>query len=235
MQGFVESFKPLVARYKSEVILLSCALLISLISAILFFQQTVSENKALEGTEQISTVGTNQMGTNQVGTEHGSVPRTTQKQQTITVDISGAVKRPFVYTFNSYARIIDAIQKAGGLTEDADEAFIKRNMNYARILSDQEKIYIPYLSDTANGYILENTRIIDDTQPNNNTNLSESSSRININSASVLELDQLPGIGKVMSEAIFAARPYTSTEDLVTNNVIKQSVYDKIKDQISVY
>jgi len=219
MQGFIDSFKPFFFRYKSEVFLLGCALLISVISTALFFQQKNNEKIIPVVSEKSET-------------------HTTSQKQTITVDVSGAVKNPFVYTFDSHARIIDAIQKAGGITEEADEAFVKRNVNYARILSDQEKIYIPFLADTTNGYVLENKRIIDYTQPNINstqTDNAENASLININAASALELDQLPGIGPVQSEAIFNNRPYTATEDLVKKSVIKQSAYDKIKNQISVY
>lgn len=154
---------------------------------------------------------------------------------TLTVDVSGAVKNPFVYTLPINARIIDAIQKAGGITSEADEPFVSRNVNYARIVSDQEKIYIPFLSDTSNGYVLENKRVIDYTQPNIITHSSVESTQININTASVIELDQLPGIGKIMAEAIFNGRPYTTTDDLVTNSIIKKAVYEKIKNQVSVY
>ncbi len=216
MQGFINSFKPLLARYKSEVILLCIALLIGTVSAVLFFQQQNSEK--IVSIESIK-----------------SETHIVNQKQTITVDVSGAVKNPFVYTLSSNARIIDAIAKAGGITSDADEAFVNRNVNYARIVGDQEKIYIPFLSDTANGYVLENKRILDYTQPNIRTKQSEDTARININAASVLELDQLPGIGKVQSEAIFSARPYIAIDDLIKNNVIKQSVYDKIKYQICVY
>lgn len=215
MQGFIDSFKPLVARYKSEVLLLGMALLIGGVSLILFLQQKGEEKKPVVISEKQET-------------------HTTVSKQTITVDISGAVKHPFVYTFNFPARIIDAIQKAGGLTEEADEAFVKRSFNYARIMSDQEKIYIPFLSDTSNGYVVENKRVIDYTLPNALSQQPENT-LININAASLIELDQLPGIGKVQSEAIFNNRPYTSPEDLVKNNILKQSVYDKIKNQISIY
>ena len=77
--------------------------------------------------------------------------------------------------------------------------------------------------------------MLDYTLPNTNVQTVDTSSRVNINSASVLELDQIPGIGPVQSDAIFNARPYSTTEDLVKNSVIKQSVYDKIKGLISVY
>lgn len=216
MQGFIDSFKPIITRYKSEVLLLSCALLICIVSAILFFQQ--QNNEKIVAIESIK-----------------SETHPINQKQTITVDVSGAVKNPFVYTLDNNARIVDAIQKAGGITSDADEAFVNRNVNFARIVGDQEKIYIPFLSDTANGHVLENKRIIDYTQPNISIRQSENVSKMNINAASVLELDQLPGIGKVQSEAIFNGRPYITIDDLVKNNVIKQSVYDKIKNLISVY
>jgi len=216
MRGFIESFQPLLIRYKSEVFLLSSAFLIVCVSGFFFFQQKTSDKNTPVVVQNNET-------------------HTAPQKQTITVDISGAVKNPFVYSFDSHSRIIDAIQKAGGFTSDVDEAFVRRNINNARILADQEKIYIPFLSDTAEGIVLETKRIIDYTQPNTSTPQTPENTRININAASILELDQLPGIGPVQSEAIFNARPYTAIEDLVKNNVIKQSVFDKIKELISVY
>ena len=217
MQGLIDSFKPLCTRYKSEIVLLFCALLICIVSAFLFFQQKNNDKTAPVVSAKSET-------------------HTIPLKQTITVDVSGAVKNPFVYTLPFNARIIDAIQRAGGITSDADEAFVKRSVNYARILSDQEKIYIPFLSDTADGYVLENKRIIDYTEPNGPSTSSLSSSQLmNINEAAVAELDQLPGIGQTNAQAIINGRPYTAIEDLVKNNIIKQSVYDKIKNKISVY
>jgi len=163
------------------------------------------------------------------------INRTTE----IVVDVSGAVKNPFIYAFPSSARFIDAIQKAGGLTDEADRAFVARNINYARVLSDQEKIYIPFLSDTQNGVVGENRRIIEYIQPNLQTSIlsaiSSESKNVNINTATLLQLDQLPGVGKVQGEAIMNGKPYYTPEDLITKKIIPQSTYDKIKDLISVY
>lgn len=216
MQGFIDSFKPFLTRYLTEVILLSCAFLIGLTSIVLYYQQKTNEKSVPIGIIKNETRNDNQ-------------------KKTLTVDVSGAVKNPFVYTLPVNARIIDAIEKAGGISPEADEAFVKRNVNYARIMSDQEKIYIPFLSDTTNGYVLENKRVIDYVQPNTVAHVLEESTHININTASVIELDQLPGIGKVMAEAIFNGRPYISMDDLVVNNIIKKTVYEKIRNQISLY
>lgn len=147
MNGFIDSLKPIFNRYRSEVILLSLAFFIGSISLLLFLQQKQSENN----TPRISQKKENHVAS---------------QKQTITADISGAVKNPFVYTLAPGSRIIDLIQKAGGISEEADKAFVMRNINYARIVNDQEKIYIPFVSDVINGDVLENKRIIDYTQPN---------------------------------------------------------------------
>ena len=216
MNGLLDSFKPILLHYKSEVFLLGAALIIGVISLTVFFQQNTP----------VKVVPTK---------TNTSEAATISPHKRITVDVSGAVKSPFIYTLESPARIIDALQKAGGITEEADVAFVRRSINYARILNDQEKIYIPFLDDTVNGYIVENKRVIDYTQPNTISAQTPNSTRMNINSASLLELDQLPGVGPVISEAIFNGRPYSSLDDLVQKSIIKQSVYDKIKEQISVY
>lgn len=216
MEGFFQSFGPLFTRYKAEVILLTISIVICGTSLLLFFQQQ------------------NNLDVVQIKPAQKAVRSESQKKQ-VTVDVSGAVKHPFVYSFPDGVRIIDVLQKAGGLTPDADAAFVRRSINYARMVTDQEKIYFPFIADTAEGIIVENRRIIDYTSPNNMVGQQEAAEYININSASLLELDQLPGIGKVQSEAIINGRPYNELADLIQRNVIKQSVYDKIKGQISVY
>lgn len=58
--------------------------------------------------------------------------------------------------------------------------------------------------------------------------------KININTASLLELDSLPGIGLVYAQKIVSGRPYRQVLDLVTKKVVPLSLYGKIKDRISV-
>lgn len=168
---------------------------------------------------------------------HQNRPQPVQREQkrVIVVDVSGAVHNPFVYSLSPSARFIDAIQKAGGLTDEADRAFVSRNINYARILSDQEKIYIPTLTDTANGTIQENKRTIEYILPNTFSPVSSDIKRTNINTASALQLDQLPGVGKVQAEAIIKGKPYYSLEELIDKEIVTRSTYEKIKDMVSVY
>jgi competence protein ComEA len=62
--------------------------------------------------------------------------------------------------------------------------------------------------------------------------LAQAAALLDINSASKAELDALPGIGAVRSEAIIKGRPYKGKDDLVNKKIIPQNVYDGIKDKI---
>lgn len=134
----------------------------------------------------------------------------------IKVDIGGAVKHPGVYTLLPSARVMDAINQAGNLTENADKGWVTQNLNLAAKLSDGQKIYIPAVGEA--GKVA-----------------SEASGKININSASAATLDQLPDIGPVRAEKIIAGRPYASVQELLSKKVVGESTFEKIKDKVTVY
>ena len=143
------------------------------------------------------------------------------------IDVAGSVERPGVYKLPSGSRIGDALVAAGGLSSFADREWVAKTINLASEVKDGEKIYIPTKTERetpsqsqGEGVTLGSTQ---------NTKL------ININTASASELDSLVGIGEVRAQAIIAGRPYGSTEELVSKAKIPQAVYDKIKDQVSVY
>lgn len=213
MNGFIESCKPLLKKYWFECALLSTAFCIGSVSLLLFMHNSEAKTTVQSHIEAIQP----------------------KQEKKIVVDVSGAVHKPFVYTFAPSARFIDAIHRAGGLTDEADKAFVARNVNYARILSDQEKIYIPSLIDTANGIIGENKRTIEYIQPNTFASVTNDIKKTNINSASALQLDQLPGVGKVQAQAIISNKPYNSIEDIVEKGIVTKSTYEKIRELISVY
>ncbi len=55
----------------------------------------------------------------------------------------------------------------------------------------------------------------------------------NINTATTADLDKLPQIGKARAAKIIGARPYKTTDELLSKKVLSKSVYDKIKDKIT--
>lgn len=141
----------------------------------------------------------------------------------ITVDVEGAVITPGVYSLNSSARVKDALISAGGLSSGADRNWIAKNLNLALKLTDSMKIYIPFAGESS-------VQTANSSTGNISTN-----GLININSASLAELDTLPGIGPVTAQKIVDGRPYTSINDLLNKKIVKTSVYENIKGQIIVY
>ena len=142
----------------------------------------------------------------------------------IIIDVEGAVINPGVYSLKTGSRIQDSLIAAGGLSQEADRAYIEKNINLAIALTDGQKIYIPKLSDA------QKTGVVDGVSMD-----SSFSSKININSASTSDLDSLSGIGVVTAQKIIDARPYNSIDDLLNRKIVSSKVFEQIKDKISVY
>jgi len=150
----------------------------------------------------------------------------------ITAEIAGAVINPGVYKLKGGSRIDDLLVTAGGFSGDADRVWAGKYLNRATKLTDGQKIYIvslgeqsgPSSAKTGGGYQTISTGFS-----------SDSNRMININSASVSELDTLSGIGPTYAQKIVEHRPYSKPEDLVTSGAITQTLYEKIKNNITVY
>lgn len=143
----------------------------------------------------------------------------------VAVHIGGAVKNPGLYYLDSNSRVADAIQSAGGPTADADLDAI----NLASKVSDGLKIVVPSKINKEN-----NLEVIGSTQ----VSKSESNGKININTASISELESLPGIGRVLAERIVSFRetngPFKSIEDIKKVSGIGDKRFEAIKDLIFV-
>ena len=137
----------------------------------------------------------------------------------LVIDVSGAVKNPGVYTFVYGSRVSDAITAAGGFSDKADLESVAIRINQASVLSDGAKVYIP-VQGTTNQQI--------------NTSQVLSSKTISVNTASADELDTLSGIGPATAKKIIDNRPYTKLEDLVTKKAMGQSLFDKLKVQLTL-
>ncbi len=221
MDIFFRSFSPLIKRlrfkkYLVEVILLTVALVITIISLTVYgknYQENANKETLIK--DQSERV----------------------MSENIIVDVSGAVKKPNIYKIGFGARIKDFIDKAGGLSDDADVLFFHRNFNLARIVVDQEKIYVPSVSEINNGIFIQGQLIFDYNSPSlAKTNLAPSESQflISINYSAIEELDQLPGIGQVTANKIILNRPYTTVEDLLIKKVVNKGVFEKIKNLIEI-
>ena len=143
----------------------------------------------------------------------------------IYVHVCGAVEVPGVYSIKKPARVYEALELAGGITDDGLEEVI----NQAREVVDGEQIYIPTVEEKENGLV---------DMPSLDEKTSASDGRININMASLEELMTLPGIGQSKASAIIDYREsngkFGSVEDIMNIEGIKEGVFNKIKDKISI-
>ena len=157
------------------------------------------------------------------------------QEDLVVIHITGSVKNPGIVKLKDGSRIEDAIEAAGGLTENADIT----NVNLAYVLDDGVKIRIPSITDEKNGdeQILEEgsgENIIEET----NMTLGASTKEVNINKATETELQSLPGIGASLASRIIEYRnqngKFSKIEDIKNVNGIGDSKYDNIKDFITV-
>ena len=111
---------------------------------------------------------------------------TDDKFETIKIHIDGFVKSPGILELTEGSRIADAIDKAGGLLEEADI----KSVNLAYVLQDGEKIYIPSKQEAQNAE--EQLAVV----TSGNGDSASSSSKVNINKATLAELQKISGIGE---------------------------------------
>ncbi len=138
----------------------------------------------------------------------------------IKVDVAGAIVKSGVYTLSENSRIQDALIAASGLSFNADRDWVSKNLNLAQKMTDGFKIYIPRVGES---------------QITSSKSQTYSSNFVNINSASEAELDSLPGVGPATAQKIMGGRPYTDVNELISKKIVGSSVFEKIKEKISVY
>ncbi len=156
---------------------------------------------------------------------------TTMMPQNCYVDIKGEVLRPGVYEFSCESRIQEVIKKAGGFTEDADETKI----NLAQKITDQMQMIVPNLHSKQEGGVTEGN-----SEKGKSSNTSPSNSKqgtVNINTATLEELQTIKGIGKKKAEAIVQYRKehgvFRTKEDLLQVKGIGKKALEVIESQVT--
>lgn len=151
-------------------------------------------------------------------------------REKLIVDIQGAVKNPGVYELSKGDRVRDALKKAGGLVDEADDLRIAKTINLAALLTDGMKLYFPFEGEEVMG----NTSFKESFKVVDVGSSSYAQGFISINNATESELDKLPGIGKITAKRIIDNRPYSTIEELLTKKVISEKLFEKIKNQLSL-
>lgn len=162
------------------------------------------------------------------------------KSTKLWIDIEGEVINPGVYEMSEGERISDALVLAGGLSADADRDWVAKNLNRAAKLTDGGKLYIPSRIEISSGKTPASAEASSGKQNSSDSSnpsnlLGVTTGKVNINSASRVELENLPGVGPVTAGKIIAGRPYQAVEDLKTKKSVGNALFEKIKDLIVVY
>ena len=148
------------------------------------------------------------------------------------VHVIGAVPRPGLYLFPEGARVQDAIDAAGGLLAEADEDLV----NLAALLEDGQQLIIPFRSGSER---VDTTDVLDlPSNEDDETNSNTGEDLININTATLEELDGLPGIGPTTAQKIIDYRsengPFGAIEDIMNVSGIGPATFEDIRDLITV-
>ncbi len=157
----------------------------------------------------------------------------------IAVHVVGAVPRPGLYELAKGARVQDAIDAAGGLLAAAGTD----KLNLAALLMDGQQLVVPYqdgrsVTTVEDGVVLPSTETDTFTEPTEEPFEDINTELLNLNTATVEELEALPGIGPTLAQRIIDYRDQNGfyvIEDIMNVSGIGQSTFDKIKDLITVY
>ncbi|EFM35350.1 comEA protein [Streptococcus sp. oral taxon 071 str. 73H25AP] len=146
------------------------------------------------------------------------------EQDLITVDVKGAVKSPGIYDLPVGSRVHDAVQKAGGLTDEADS----KSLNLAQKVSDEALVYVPSKGEEGVSQ-----------QTGSGTSSSTSKEKkVNLNKASLEELKQIKGLGGKRAQDIIDHREtngkFKSVDELKKVSGIGAKTIEKLKDYVTV-
>ena len=154
-------------------------------------------------------------------------PRPTESP--LMVSVQGEILQPGVYTLYKDARLQDAIEKAGGLTANANNL----SLNLAAPLKDGDSIVIPAISSSVDHSISAEDNVV---IRRTNSLTGATTNCININSATTEELQTLPGIGPTRADAIIDYREkngsFYKLEDLMQVSGIGDTTFDTLKSLI---
>ena len=156
------------------------------------------------------------------------ISQTETGDQLVTVDVKGAVKKPGVYQLQSNSRVHDALEKAGGLTDEAD----LKSVNQAQKLSDEAVVYVAKVG--------ENAVDVTTSAPASATSGTgqAKSALVNLNTATEADFQTISGIGQKRAQDIIAYREangrFKSVDDLKNVSGIGAKTLEKLKEYVTV-
>ena len=165
---------------------------------------------------------------NEKSNKSNEISQAETEDQLVTVDVKGAVKKPGVYQLQSNSRVHDALEKAGGMTEEAD----LKSINQAQKLSDEAVVYVAKVG--------ENAVDVTTSAPASATSGTgqAKSALVNLNTATEADFQTISGIGQKRAQDIIAYREangrFKSVDDLKNVSGIGAKTLEKLKEYVTV-
>ena len=150
-----------------------------------------------------------------------ALARASPSPAVVVIHVAGWVRRPGVYELPVGSRVIDAIELAGGPREGADLSAL----NLAAVLSDAQQVLVPKRGPPGS-------------EPGSGGSGGSDGGLINLNTATLAQLETLPGIGPVLAQKILDYRTehgsFTRIEDLMNVSGIGEARFAELKDKVTV-
>ena len=206
----------LIEKIKEYKIIVICASL-GMVLGGFFFLKPVAQTPAKESNLQteVTTVSKDEK-------EDKNQKEEVVEQDLITVDVKGAVKSPGIYDLPVGSRINDAVQKAGGLTDNADS----KSINLAQRISDEALVYVPTKEEATSQ------------EAHSNASNTKENKKVNLNKASLEELKQVKGLGVKRAQDIIDHREsngkFKSVDELKKVSGIGAKTIEKLKEYVTV-
>ena len=209
----------LIEKIKEYKIIVICASL-GLVLGGFFLLNPARQTPAKESNLQTEVAAISKDSTNEK--EDKNQKEEVVEQDLITVDVKGAVKSPGIYDLPVGSRVNDAVQKAGGLIDNADS----KSINLAQKISDEALVYVPTKEEAANQ------------ESYSNATGNKESKKVNLNKASLEELKQVKGLGAKRAQDIIDHREsngkFKSVDELKKVSGIGAKTIEKLKEYVTV-
>jgi competence protein ComEA len=225
----MSSFFDILFTYLKQYYLLMIIIILLIVNLYFSINKTIIENVSTEESNVPITMGMDQVTSD-----------TNQVNNIYKVDIKGEVKKAGVYEVNDKMVVNDVINLAGGLTKSADT----RAVNLSKRVSNEMVIYIASKKEITSNATLKNDAPVETNNAEGvitksaSEQASNAANIININTATLEQLDALPSIGTAKAQSIIEYRQtngiFTSIDDIKKVSGIGDSLFAKIKNYITV-
>ncbi|HEV8205614.1 MAG TPA: helix-hairpin-helix domain-containing protein [Acidimicrobiia bacterium] len=226
--GPVERFVDRVRELRGDPrVGIATLLVVALAAGFIWYRLGGGDSGEASTTRRAPSISAPTVGSAAVGssTPNGTTSGSTKKGERATVHVAGAVAKPGVYDLDAGARVIDAIEAAGGGAPDAD----LNRLNLAAKIADGQRVLVQRVGEAAPA---------GSASPGGAAGSADPSALVSLNGATQAELEALPGIGPTLAEAIITERErrggFRSVNELRDVRGIGEKRFADLKDKVTI-